>query len=627
MQRKTITLIIMWMFISVIAALSTEKSDPSHWGQRKTPSFNDLHQNFDQPDMIYAPFAFWFWDAPLDKFLIADMSREMCRQRMYPGYVHARWGMPREHWLSQFWFESFDSALKEAEAANAYLGYVDEYGWPCDRDIRLWMPLLIDEDVEGFWAKARWDWFDVVSDIYADSFLSSISRWLEENDMYCISNLWEENLLSQTIQVGDFFKGQRVFSFPGNDCLLLRGLKVHDFKETQSVTEFEGRRFMTEMMGVAGWQMSPVTMKKVLNSVIAWGVSHVVPHGVYLNRELNTIPFPPDWFTSNPYWRYFHLWTDFARRASYVNSHGYVVPDVLLLNPMDYIWGLVGGDIFDFNSKIIRIGQSGRSSQVTGHGKTVDQIDEIYSKAITDLSAARIEYLVADRYYFRQMSISPDGLLVRKSLEFKAVILPQMIIMPLDVAEKVVAFAEAGGYVYLLGDLPEGSTDNGLKDPKMKALMDRLQELPSVRKAPGGVWQLVAEKAPFMKSQAVFESGRFPMVQLHRCIDNRDFFWLVNNTGSRQECTLAIQDVKGLASIWDCETGSKTNIPSQPIASGSRVKLAFKPHEAYWLVFDPQNKPIQSDIQPREFWLTIAALYAPWNIRIDRSVQPPPAVV
>jgi hypothetical protein len=768
------------MFISVIAVLSAEENNPSHWGQRKAVSFNDLHQNFDQPDMIYAPFAFWFWDAPLDNSLIADMAKEMCRQRMNPGYVHARWGMPREKWLSQFWFESLDSALKEAEAADAYLGYVDEYVWPCGRadgrvikahpelaakslkwqiidvdegtltvlpesfftiaakfaepgaernspitkinsstlevigsgsaftwraptgkwrvysftkyhhrrygqgdvnyldrrlpqayieialepyedyfgdrlgksipgvffdhegdygyklawsddldreykekkgrDIRLWMPLLIDEDVEGLWAKARWDWFDVVSDIYADSFLGGVSRWIEERNMYCISNLWEENLLSQAIQVGDFFKGQRVFSFPGNDCLLLRGLKVHDFKETQSVTEFEGRRFMSEMMGVAGWQMSPVDMKMVTNSVIAWGVSHVSPHGVYLNREINKIPYPPDWFTCNPYWRYLHLWTDFARRASYINAHGYVVPDVLLLNPMDSMWGIVGGDILDFN-----VSQRRRSSQVTGHGETVDQINEIYSKAITNLSAARIDYLVADRYYLRQMNISPNGLLVRKNFKFKAVILPKMIILPLDVAEKVVAFAEAGGYVYLLGDLPEGSTDNGLKDPKMKALMNRLQELPSVRKAPGGVWQLVAEKAPFMKSQAVFESGRFSMVQLHRRIDNRDFFWLVNNTGSRQECTLAIQDVKGLASIWDCETGSKTNISSQPIASGSRVKLAFKPFEAYWLVFDPQNQSIQSDIQPRESWLTIAALDAPWNIRIDRSVQPPPA--
>jgi hypothetical protein len=784
MKKRTIILSSILMIIFLITILFAEENSPSNWGLRKTTSFNDLLKNFEQPDMIYAPFAFWFWDTPLDKSLAADMSREMSKQRMNPGYVHARWGMPHDQWLSQSWFESFDSALKEAEAANAYLGYVDEYTWPSGmadgrvlkahpelaaislkwqtydveegalivlpesfftiaaklaepgiiqnpkiktinsstieeigsgpaftwhapagkwrvysftkyhrrgidggdvnyldrrlpeafieiahepykdffgdrmgksipgvffdhegsfgfrlvwsddldreykekkgRDIRLTLPLLIDEDVEGVWTKARWDWFDVVSDIYADSFLKGINDWLEERNLYCVSNLWEESLLLQAVQVGDFFKGQRVFSFPGNDCLLQRGLKVLDFKETQSITEFEGRRFQSEMMGVAGWQVSPVAMKKVLNSVIAWGVSHVVPHGVYLNRKLSTIPYPPDWFTSNPYWRYFHLWTDFARRASYINSHGYVVPDVLLLNPMDSVWGLVGGDIFDSKSKIIRIGESGRSAQVTGHGKTIEKIDEIYSTATMDLAAARIEYLVADKYYLRQMDLSPDGLLVRKDFKFKAIILPQMFIMPLDVAEKIVAFAKAGGYVYLLGDLPEGSTDNGLKDPKMKDLMERLLKLPSVRKAQGGVWQLVAEKAPFMNSQVKFESGRFAMVQQHRRIDNRDFFWFVNNTDSKQECTLAIQDVKGLASIWDCETGSKTNVPSQSIISGSRINLTFQPYEAFWLVFDSQKKSIQSDTQSRESWLVETVLDGPWNIRIDRSVQPHP---
>jgi len=62
-----------------------------------------------------------------------------------------------------------------------------------------------------------------------------------------------------------------------------------------------------------------------------------VPHGINLNRTLETIPYPPDWFTENPYWRYLHLWTDFARRASFVNRQGRLVADVLLYNPLKSI--------------------------------------------------------------------------------------------------------------------------------------------------------------------------------------------------------------------------------------------------------------------------------------------------
>jgi hypothetical protein len=484
------------------------------------------------------------------------------------------------------------------------------------RDIRLWMPLLIDEDAEGLWAKARWDWYDVVSDVYTDNYLGSVSRWLADRGLYCISNLWEETLALQAIAVGDFFKAQRTVTMPGNDCLVRKALEVHDFKETQSVSEFEGRRFMSEVLGVAGWQMSPVLMKQAANAVITWGVSHVVPHGVYLNRKLNTIPYPPDWFTSNPYWRYVHLWTDFVRRASYVNSQGHLIPDVLLVSPMDSVQALLGDSVFD-------AGSEGEDPGSSSHADTIMHIDEVYSKAIADLAAERIEYLIADRHYLREMTVMPGGLLKRGPFEFKAVVLPAMKVLPLDVAEKLIAFAEAGGRVYVLGELPEGSTDNGMNDPKMKDLMGKLAALPSVMKDRKTIPQLVAANAPGLQPQAAFDSGRFPMIQLHRRIDGRDFFWLVNNTGERRECELTFRDAKGAASIWDCETGAVRDVPSAATDASSRVKLTFAPYEAYWLVFDPHNRPVS--VEPAApAWQVVAEMNGPWNVRVDPNVQPPP---
>ena len=112
------------------------------------------------------------------------------------------------------------------------------------RDIRLWLPLLTEKDEEGLWAKARYDWFDVVSDVYSKQYLGRLSDWLEERQMYCISNLWEEDLMLQTRAVGDFMRAQRHVTMPGNDCLQMKSQQVHDFKETQSVCAFEDKPFM-----------------------------------------------------------------------------------------------------------------------------------------------------------------------------------------------------------------------------------------------------------------------------------------------------------------------------------------------------------------------------------------------
>jgi len=951
MRSKTFFSTLLWGFLlfgMTTAAGFPEGEEPSfHPAQRKEISFEELKSEFRQPDMIYAPFAFWFFDTALDPEHAARMAAEISRQRMNPGYAHPRRGLPREEWLSPLWFETFDAALKKAEAAGGYLGYCDEYWWPSGRadgrvleahpelaavslkcrtfdlldgesvelpesfftvaarhaepfhkpplrpapgkwiwnakaegdnrtayfrqvvetrsskriraaalavtadnsytlhvngakmgenpdwhvvteydlsaslrggrnviaveaanadgpcglifglrivyedgtvqevpsdegcrssdeedegwrgldyddsewtgstargdagaapwllswagevhspavirsatlallheggafdwkaeggswriysfskyhhpgidggdvnyidrrlpaafieiahepydrtfggrmgrsipgvfvdnegdygykiawsedldreyrqskgrDIRLWMPLLLDRDEEGLWAKARWDWYDVVSEIYTDSYLGEVSRWLGKRGMYCISNLWEESLAAQAFAVGDFFKAQRAVSMPGNDCLVHKALQVHDFKETQSVIEFEGRRFQSEVLGVAGWQMLPVLMKKAANAVIAWGVSHIVPHGVNLNRKLDTIPYPPDWFESNPYWPHFHLWTDFARRASYVNSKGHLVPDVLLVNPMDSTWALLGGKVFDVNHPV-SFGSLFNSEVDTGEpGKTVKQIESVYAQAIEDLTTARIEYLIADRYYLERMKVSPEGCLSIGPFEFKAAVLPDMLIWPLEAAQKLLEFAEAGGPVYLLGSLPRGSTDRGMDDPEMLALMKKLEALPSVKKTRQGVPALVAGRAPFMEPQVRFVSGEFPVLDLHRRTGGRDFFWLANNTGERRECTMIFRETRGRASIWNCETGAITTVPSRQEPGGGRMNLSFDPCQAFWVVFDPKEEPMPIDPADREeeSSVILQTLEGPWQVGIDPSVQPPAPV-
>src|SRR5512135_2173004 len=109
---------------------------PANFGTRPAVPFEAVRASFEQPDMIYAPFIFWFWDEPLDPAKMGEMSRVMAGERFDPGYAHARRSMvgtpdlPDAEWLGDAWFASFDAALKEAEARQAYLGYCDEYWWP-----------------------------------------------------------------------------------------------------------------------------------------------------------------------------------------------------------------------------------------------------------------------------------------------------------------------------------------------------------------------------------------------------------------------------------------------------------------------------------------------------------------
>ena len=185
-----------------------------------------------------------------------------------------------------------------------------------------------------------------------------------------------------------------------------------------------------------------------------------------------------------------------------------------------------------------------------------------------------------------------DKNLVREEFNFKTVVLPPLVVLPIDVAEKILAFAKRGGKVFALGELPLGSTDNGMNDPEMKKLMKNLEKQKSFIFSK----DKLPENVSGLQSRLQFISGGFDMLQQHRKIDGCNFFWLANNNNQEQECEIEIKGVSGHAEIWNCENGKVIPVLSQKSGTGTsaqRLKLTFRPYEAYWLVFNPKGKSIK----------------------------------
>ena len=122
--------------LSLAAAANDPAKNPSNRGERRPMAWGDLQKEFANPDMIYAPFIFWFWDEPLKPEKMAEMARVMGSEGFNPGYAHGRDSMvgmpdlPDDEWLGEKWFSTFGAALNEAEKQKCYLGYCDEYWWP-----------------------------------------------------------------------------------------------------------------------------------------------------------------------------------------------------------------------------------------------------------------------------------------------------------------------------------------------------------------------------------------------------------------------------------------------------------------------------------------------------------------
>lgn len=485
---------------------------------------------------------------------------------------------------------------------GVFVDHEGDYGWHIawsdylaelyqkkkNRDIRLWLPMLTEKDRDGLYVKARNDWFDVVSDAYIHCFFEPVVDWLAQRDMYAISNLWEESLQAQTSMVGDLMRITRAVSMPGNDCLVMKSQEVHDFKEVQTVAEFEGRPFMSEIMGVAGWEQSPQMMKMTINSITSFGVSHVVPHGIYLNRAIETIPFPADWYTENPFWPYLHQWTDFSRRAAFVTRQTQLVADVLLFQPMESIWAEAEGMFYHREDPSY-------ADNPDVWSDAAREVNTVYADAMKHLNSNNIEFLIADKHYLDTANLVMEAgrpVLDIQDHRFSAIVLPPVTVMSRSSSQKILEFAQQGGTVVLLGRLPSGSPEIGKVDPIIIEAMRALREIPQVidlSASPQSRETLAGVLHDRIGSRVRLQ-GAGRLYTTHRKIDNTHFYWLANNTDTTRHFEASFRNGEGAAEIWNCETGTVSSVDFSLAGDYRKLDLTLEPYEAYWVVFNPDGQ-------------------------------------
>ena len=142
-----------------------------------------------------------------------------------------------------------------------------------------------------------------------------------------------------------------------------------------------------------------------------------------------------------------------------------------------------------------------------------------------------------------------------------------------------------------------------------------------VKQLPGRLDEELKLPGTRLKSHIRFVSGEFDMLQKHRIIDNRHFFWVANNGDETQIPELEIQEIHGKVTKWDCETGKIEDVPSLTIGMNERIRIAFQPNEAFWIVVDP-SQPSDGHLEKYCDEAVLQTIAGIWNITIPETVQP-----
>lgn len=471
-----------------------------------------------------------------------------------------------------------DFGYKLAWSEDLAAEFTVKYG----EDIRRILPLLIDRDTQGMDVVWRYRWFDAASDIYTSHF-HKLSEKAAEHDLYFTMHTWEESLQLQACCVGDIFKLNRGLSLPGTDALGCVAYNPQNFKDHFSVAEFEGVRFMNEVMALNGLdKYTPDELKKQGNFLAVYGVSHVINHAVKMTRPMAQKVVTPDFYNIDPCWQAMRQYTDFIKRTSYLNSNGRVNASTLVLSPMDSMFALAENDVFDMDFEMLDTG-GGIPKICASFGGEAGEINREYGELIRILTRNRVEHLTADKEYFRRMEV--EGSTLRyQDFVFKTVVVPRTVIMDLAVAEKLADFVKNGGKIIWVGILPSATLQNGRNDPALAECLNRIT-------GSGTLTRIGTAAEVGCSPDVEVTEGCNTLLSHWRIIDRKHVVFICHNDNTTVSSTVRLPHVQGEALLLDPATGENILPEARMTPDGLCIKLDFVPFGAYYLVVDPDAAP------------------------------------
>ena len=475
------------------------------------------------------------------------------------------------------------------------------------------LPLILFSD-PGKSEKLRCDYFEVVKELYVKAWFKQYADWCAAHKIFATGHTTEK-LLHYKRQ-SDYFSTMGQLQVPGTDNEEYRyGFpRMIDWYNTKQISSighlYDRKRVMAESMGGGGYVIPLEEYKYGFSMLGVYGVNLFIPHLFHYTMDSpeTQSDWPPSWFYTNPYWKYFKPLADFASRISYMNSLGRAVTDVAILFPLTDLW------------------ENGYP----------DKVDDAYYKAVQqELLDNHIGYDIIDPASLAAAKIDEKKIYAGNG-KYSVLVLPAIHAIRTDVLRQIAEFVEKGGTVIALKDLPVLSENGPTDDEKVSTTVKALFGFPPSALKPDEYYQWntsLTERYTSVKSKnggVAFYTrflGQLPGIindrispdfrvlsdnggklQFnHRQVGDTEIYQLVNDCNAIQQYHISVIN-KGVPEIWNPETGTIKRIGNyqatavnsagvsmsgvERLATEARMELIldFNPRESYFLILRPKAR-------------------------------------
>lgn len=202
------------------------------------------------------------------------------------------------------------------------------------------MPELLWELPGGKLSKVRWQFQNLLTDLFIESYCRPIGQWCRQNGLLLTGHVMgEPTLESQTQAVGDAMRCYPEFGLPGIDMLC----DFHEYttaKQVQSMVHQNGAEGMlSELYGVTGWDYDFRGYKLQGDWQAALGVTVRVPHLAWMTMKGEAKrDYPASIHYQSPWWDQFSMVEDHFARVNTAMTRGKAVVKVAVLHPIESFW-------------------------------------------------------------------------------------------------------------------------------------------------------------------------------------------------------------------------------------------------------------------------------------------------
>ncbi|HOO56082.1 MAG TPA: glycosyl hydrolase [bacterium] len=436
-------------------------------------------------------------------------------------------------------------------------------------DIREKLPIIYYNSPDS--AKTRVDFWTTATEMFRDVYNRQIFEWCERNGIeYTGHHMGEENFITQTRWSGAVMPLYEFMQRPGIDHL---GLNIDDpiaAKQVSSVAHQFGRPLITtELYGAGGWNMKLEDMKWIADWHYSLGVNFLVPHlSLYSARGCRKRDYPPSIFYQSPWWKYNKILGDYFRRASYINSRGENVADLLVIHPMTGAWAV--------NSPL---DQSG-----------MENICNRFITLINSLIANHFDYDLGDEIIIGRHGFSSDGLFGIKKKTYPVILIPGGSTLKTETISILKKFIGSGGKVIAIEPSPQ--TIGG--GPALDADSIITAENQDAAVA------LIAPLLPHRVQITGSGTGDPGAVFVHqRRVDDGSLFFFANTDRENPVGIEALLPCSGRVTEWNLFDGGAHELPAREDGQKTLVELTLEPAGSIQLSVS-DTEPSTVSIMPAE---------------------------